>query len=133
VPVTSDQLLSHLTCTTTTTLTSIGPCGLLYPQRNCLQVHPILDNNHRTPNMAPAVHVVPIVDSTSIFKPDIFKGKVLFCTGGGSGICRGMTEAMVRRLIFVLWEARIMVHRCVMARMQPSLVGSVSNSDPFSF
>jgi len=46
--------------------------------------------------MAPAAHVVPIVDSTSIFKPDIFKGKVLFCTGGGSGICRGMTEAMMR-------------------------------------
>jgi len=36
------------------------------------------------------------VDSTSVFKPDIFKGKVLFCTGGGSGICRGMTEAMMR-------------------------------------
>ena len=44
-------------------------------------------------------HVVPIVESTSVFKPDIFKGKVLFCTGGGSGICRGMTETMVR--IFV--------------------------------
>jgi len=52
--------------------------------------------------MAPAAHVVPIVDSTSIFKPDIFKGKVLFCTGGGSGICRGMTEAMVCCGIFVL-------------------------------
>ncbi|KAF8961178.1 2,4-dienoyl-CoA reductase [Flammula alnicola] len=46
--------------------------------------------------MSPSAHVVPIVDSTSIFKPDIFKGKVLFCTGGGSGICRGMTEAMMR-------------------------------------
>ncbi|KDR73235.1 hypothetical protein GALMADRAFT_251819 [Galerina marginata CBS 339.88] len=46
--------------------------------------------------MSPSPHVVPIVDSTSIFKPNIFKGKVLFCTGGGSGICRGMTEAMMR-------------------------------------
>ncbi|CAA7262379.1 unnamed protein product [Cyclocybe aegerita] len=46
--------------------------------------------------MAPAPYVVPIVDSTAIFKDDIFKGKVLFCTGGGSGICRGMTEAMMR-------------------------------------
>ncbi|KAF9472643.1 2,4-dienoyl-CoA reductase [Pholiota conissans] len=46
--------------------------------------------------MSPSAHVVPIVDSTSVFKPDIFKGKVLFCTGGGSGICRGMTEAMMR-------------------------------------
>jgi len=35
-------------------------------------------------------------DSTSIFKDDIFKGRVLFCTGGGSGICRGMTESIMR-------------------------------------
>ncbi|KAF4566167.1 hypothetical protein EYR40_002019 [Pleurotus pulmonarius] len=46
--------------------------------------------------MAPTSYVTPIVDSTAIFKPDIFKGKVLFCTGGGSGICRGMTEAVMR-------------------------------------
>ncbi|RXW23564.1 hypothetical protein EST38_g2318 [Candolleomyces aberdarensis] len=48
--------------------------------------------------MAPtaAAYVQPIADSTSVFKEDIFKGKVLFCTGGGSGICRGMTEAMMR-------------------------------------
>ena len=45
--------------------------------------------------MSPSPYEVPIVESTSIFKPDIFKGKVVFCTGGGSGICRGMTEAMV--------------------------------------
>lgn len=45
--------------------------------------------------MAPAAFVAPSVTSDSVFKPDIFKGKVLFCTGGGSGICRGMTEAMV--------------------------------------
>ncbi|KAF9497024.1 2,4-dienoyl-CoA reductase [Pleurotus eryngii] len=46
--------------------------------------------------MAPTSFVMPIVDSTAIFKADIFKGKVLFCTGGGSGICRGMTEAVMR-------------------------------------
>ncbi|KAF8884144.1 2,4-dienoyl-CoA reductase [Infundibulicybe gibba] len=46
--------------------------------------------------MAPTAYITPIVDSTSVFKADIFKGKVLFCTGGGSGICRGMTEAMMR-------------------------------------
>ncbi|KAF5309776.1 hypothetical protein D9611_013605 [Ephemerocybe angulata] len=46
--------------------------------------------------MAPTAYVQPIVDSTSVFKADLFKGKVLFCTGGGSGICRGMTEAMMR-------------------------------------
>ncbi|KAI8379498.1 uncharacterized protein BYT42DRAFT_568981 [Radiomyces spectabilis] len=36
------------------------------------------------------------VATTQVFKQDIFAGKVLLCTGGGSGICRGMTEAMVR-------------------------------------
>lgn len=46
-------------------------------------------------NTAMSSVVAPIVDSTAVFKPDIFKGKVLFCTGGGSGICRGMTEAVV--------------------------------------
>ncbi|EIM91811.1 NAD-P-binding protein [Stereum hirsutum FP-91666 SS1] len=38
----------------------------------------------------------PVVDSNKIFRDDIFEGKVLFCTGGGSGICRGMTEAVMR-------------------------------------
>ncbi|KAF5371398.1 hypothetical protein D9615_009675 [Tricholomella constricta] len=46
--------------------------------------------------MAPAPYVVPQVDSAAVFKPEIFRGKVLFCTGGGSGICRGMTEAVMR-------------------------------------
>jgi len=35
-----------------------------------------------------------------VFKPDIFKGKVLFCTGGGSGIGKAMTEAVVLRDFF---------------------------------
>ncbi|KAF7721034.1 hypothetical protein EC973_005532 [Apophysomyces ossiformis] len=38
----------------------------------------------------------PAVDTTNIFKDNIFTGKVLLCSGGGSGICRAMTEAMVR-------------------------------------
>ncbi|KAI9452131.1 2,4-dienoyl-CoA reductase [Lactarius psammicola] len=42
------------------------------------------------------LHVHPVVDSTAVFKKDIFKNKVLFCTGGGSGICRVMTEAVMR-------------------------------------
>ncbi|KAF9043217.1 2,4-dienoyl-CoA reductase [Panaeolus papilionaceus] len=46
--------------------------------------------------MAPSEYVQPVVSSESVFKLDLFKGKVLFCTGGGSGICRGMTEAMMR-------------------------------------
>ncbi|KAF8641376.1 hypothetical protein AX16_009997 [Volvariella volvacea WC 439] len=46
--------------------------------------------------MAPSAYVVPIVSSEEVFKADIFNGKVLFCTGGGSGICRVMTEAMMR-------------------------------------
>jgi 2,4-dienoyl-CoA reductase [(3E)-enoyl-CoA-producing], peroxisomal len=43
----------------------------------------------------PPVVAPPPPSSLSIFKEDIFKGKVLFCTGGGSGICREMTEAIV--------------------------------------
>ncbi|PWN97399.1 2,4-dienoyl-CoA reductase [Tilletiopsis washingtonensis] len=35
------------------------------------------------------------VPSTAIFRDDIFKGKVLFCTGGGSGICFGMVRAIM--------------------------------------
>jgi peroxisomal 2,4-dienoyl-CoA reductase len=46
--------------------------------------------------MAPEPYTAPVPLSTSVFKPDIFKGKVLFCTGGGSGICRGMTEAIMK-------------------------------------
>ncbi|KAI0353242.1 2,4-dienoyl-CoA reductase [Trametes cingulata] len=42
-------------------------------------------------------HIEPApVDSTAVFRQDIFKGKVLFCTGGGSGICKAMTEAVMR-------------------------------------
>lgn len=50
--------------------------------------------------MASAQHVVapPPPHSLSVFKPGIFDGKVLFCTGGGSGICREMTEAVVSLL-----------------------------------
>lgn len=44
----------------------------------------------------PQPYVTKAVDSTSVFKTGIFEGKVLFCTGGGSGICKGMTKAVVR-------------------------------------
>jgi len=40
--------------------------------------------------------VQPVVDSTAVFKDDLFKNRVLFCTGGGSGICRVMTETVMR-------------------------------------
>ncbi|KAI8990818.1 2,4-dienoyl-CoA reductase [Mycotypha africana] len=36
------------------------------------------------------------VPTTKIFKENLFTGKVLLCSGGGSGICRAMTEAMVQ-------------------------------------
>ncbi len=45
--------------------------------------------------MAPKAHITPVVDSTSVFKDGLFDGKVLFCTGGGSGICKDMTRAVV--------------------------------------
>ncbi|KAI5980947.1 hypothetical protein EDD15DRAFT_2235456 [Pisolithus albus] len=43
--------------------------------------------------------IKPVVapSSADVFKSDIFQGKVLFCTGGGSGICKAMTEAIMRR------------------------------------
>ena len=47
--------------------------------------------------MAPSPVRARYTNSESVFKPDIFKGKVLFCTGGGSGICKEMTYAMVSR------------------------------------
>jgi len=40
--------------------------------------------------------IAPVSATTDIFKDDIFKGKVLFCTGGGSGICKQMTESIMR-------------------------------------
>ncbi|KAK0555049.1 peroxisomal 2 4-dienoyl-CoA reductase sps19 [Tilletia horrida] len=40
--------------------------------------------------------VLTAVPSTDIFKDDIFKGKVLFCTGGGSGICYKIVERMMK-------------------------------------
>lgn len=45
--------------------------------------------------MTPSVVRARFANSESVFKPDIFKGKVLFCTGGGSGICKEMTYAVV--------------------------------------
>ncbi|GJJ15761.1 hypothetical protein Clacol_010039 [Clathrus columnatus] len=38
----------------------------------------------------------PPPSSLAVFREDLFKGKVLFCTGGGSGICKDMTEAVLR-------------------------------------
>ncbi|KAJ3553463.1 hypothetical protein NM688_g3600 [Phlebia brevispora] len=46
--------------------------------------------------MATKAYIAPAVDSTAVFKDDLFKGKVLFCTGGGSGICKEMTRAVMR-------------------------------------
>lgn len=45
------------------------------------------------PNM-PDFHLS--APTTSIFKTDIFAGKVLFCTGGASGICYAQTLALMR-------------------------------------
>jgi len=34
--------------------------------------------------------------SVAVFQPSLFNGKVLFVTGGGSGICKEITETMMR-------------------------------------
>jgi NAD(P)-dependent dehydrogenase (short-subunit alcohol dehydrogenase family) len=34
--------------------------------------------------------------TTDIFQRNLFKGKVAFVTGGGSGICRGITSALMQ-------------------------------------
>ncbi|KAI1787669.1 NAD(P)-binding protein [Ganoderma leucocontextum] len=53
-------------------------------------------HHHRLPTMSKPYVEPPTVDSTAVFKDDIFKGKVLFCTGGGSGICKAMTQAVMK-------------------------------------
>lgn len=37
-----------------------------------------------------------IYPTTNVFTKDCLKGKVAFVTGGGTGICRGITEAFLR-------------------------------------
>ncbi|OCF38461.1 peroxisomal 2,4-dienoyl-CoA reductase [Kwoniella heveanensis CBS 569] len=44
---------------------------------------------------SPKPFVLPVADSKSTFVPDLFKGKVLFCTGGRSGICYKIVETMM--------------------------------------
>lgn len=51
-----------------------------------------MDNDDRDPRIFQTV----TQPSDQVFRPDIFKGKVLFCTGGGSGICYGMTQQIMR-------------------------------------
>jgi peroxisomal 2,4-dienoyl-CoA reductase len=34
--------------------------------------------------------------TTSVFKPDLFQGKVALITGGATGICRGITDALAQ-------------------------------------
>jgi len=53
-------------------------------------------SQYSTPTPSNVAFKTPTSPSTSTFKADIFKGRVLFCTGGGSGICKGMTESIMR-------------------------------------
>ncbi|KAF8311430.1 NAD-binding protein [Cantharellus anzutake] len=45
--------------------------------------------------MSVAIPPRPPIKSTEVFKKDIFEGKVLFCTGGPSGICKAMTKSIM--------------------------------------
>lgn len=49
-----------------------------------------------TPTPSKTSFIAEHVPSTSTFRDNIFDGKVLFCTGGGSGICKGMVESMMK-------------------------------------
>ncbi|KAI0344341.1 NAD(P)-binding protein [Trametopsis cervina] len=52
---------------------------------------------HRLHSTMPAkAYAQPIVNSTAVFRDGLFDGKVLFCTGGGSGICKEMTRSIMR-------------------------------------
>lgn len=74
--------------------------------------------------MSVKAHPAPVVDSTAVFKDGIFNGKVLFCTGGGSGICKEMTRAVVSGFNCVAGAEKGDVQlffvspRCAMARTQ---------------
>ncbi len=66
--------------------------------------------HHRLPTMAKLYVEPPTADSTAVFKADIFKGKVLFCTGGGSGICKAMTQAVVSLFLQVVRNTSPRIH-----------------------
>lgn len=64
-----------------------------------------------------AKFVAEVIDSTAVFKETIFDGKVLFCTGGGSGICKRMTEAVVREVGPSIYSCNQTLYRCDMAQI----------------
>ncbi|WVQ72654.1 hypothetical protein IAR50_002213 [Cryptococcus sp. DSM 104548] len=43
----------------------------------------------------PSAVVAPVPNIADTYKQDLFKGKVLFCTGGRSGICYAIVESMM--------------------------------------
>lgn len=48
------------------------------------------------PSTTPTHFAQPLVSSVDVFRPDLFKGKVLFCTGGRGGIIYGIVEEMMK-------------------------------------
>lgn len=44
----------------------------------------------------PRIYQTKTLTSRQVFQKDILKGKVLFCTGGGSGICYGMVRSIMQ-------------------------------------
>ena len=68
--------------------------------------------------MVPTAFRAKFVSSESTFKPDIFKGKVLFCTGGGSGICKEMTYAMVSSHLLLPYSRSLVLNEFSLPQMK---------------